>query len=605
MAQQSSRSLWIPVLVVAVLVTTVSSVTSAAPAAPERAWTEEDNGLAENESMRLFSGDSDKYVAESEYYNWTGKNRTVIQDLLNETDWWWDEPPATPRTWTSNDVEEYRSEFSTNDSVSKHPVGADLEDEAWIQDAHASLFRIQPSTTMHMSPSESRLYVDPEGHALGLIDYRVAIPADDLDQSDGRVTEWAFQNATIEKAWVIQGVGVPDSSVMADRAAIGSVEDPGHVVNVTYSAREFSPDEESFTFAAEVAVTLEKQVEIKHTTQREDCEDLDAGVRDSCDDGTYTWWTQEISHPTQRVVVGETRTAAPYSFRTDIRRAEFPDGSSGVAISSNQLWDGARVGDGSLELPWAYYSARNTAWDSIEVTGADGTSSTPSPVHPVQVHGFPAVNQLSADRGSMTSSYDAESHQPPGLPEEINVELVEEDYNVTSSVGVRYEEADPSPIDPVGVVNGVEPAVTTHPTKQIRESNLTLTPLESNMTHVLLEVSLEENATGNPIDLRGREGYVEIAGEQIDTNASGLATVRVSNRGVQSARFHPSAWPAATPAYTGDYARVLARTGMLTPGGLGRFLLLLLKAFLPLLIVLWLLDKVPGATAWPPWKLIT
>src|SRR6056297_2672480 len=145
------------IIMAALCVTSV--VTGIVTAAPPRPGTE-DNGLTENESATLWSCDSDDYISQEEYQERYGDERTSIHQLANGTDITFKRPPATAATWTRNDFEDLEAGDS---DTSVHPPHASLEDGVFIEDAHATVFAVQPSTRGHLESGESPLYIAPNG----------------------------------------------------------------------------------------------------------------------------------------------------------------------------------------------------------------------------------------------------------------------------------------------------------------------------------------------------------------------------------------------------------------------------------------------------------
>ena len=87
------------------------------------------------------------------------------------------------------------------------------------------------------------------------------------------------------------------------------------------------------------------------------------------------------------------------------------------------------------------------------------------------------------------------------------------------------------------------------------------------------------------------------------TNASGVARVRVDNRGLVQAEYHPADWDSASPAYLAHTDRVLPRTGVLGDQ-FGGFIGRIFVVFVAPLFILYLIDQVPTADTWPPWRLL-
>ena len=547
---------------------------------PSQAWADDHNGLSNNESVKLFSGDTDQFINDTAYSSRSGWNRSELQAFLNGTDWQWETPPSTAQTWTQNDVEAYRANFSTSTDVSKYPSNATLEDDSWIRDAHASVFSIHPGTRMRLSPQLTRPLYAPNGTAYGLIDYWVSVPE---GSSTGDTTiSWSLDNAEITDAWVLQGDGNPSTRPAGSRTVIGYEDGPNHVVSIPYDAE---PANQPITLSARIEVTMKKE------------------VRTVNDDGSVD---VDISYPSESTVVGEIQPARIYQPNVTVQQATFPNGDHGVALSTSQLIDGASVGNDSLDFRWDYYAARDPDWDTIHSSGESGGSSTASPVHPVAVYGFPIFGPPTATRGLLTSRSTAASYDSPNgsLPSTIDVVVREEPYNVTSAVGMRFESGVEPTVEPTSAVAGVEPTITNQTSTQVRATNLSLRVLESNMSEVLVEIRLEANATGDPIELQDREGYVDVDGKRVNTNASGRATVRVPNHGATTATYEPAPWSSTTTAYASAKDRVIARTGLFTMEGFGGFVGRVFTIFIGPLIVLRLLDLVPTADTWPPWRLL-
>jgi len=136
-----------------------SLVTGIVAAEPPRPGTE-DNGLTENESATLWSRDADNYISQETHRQRYGENRSAIHQVANGTDITFKRPPATAATWTRNDFEDLDAGGA---ETSVHPSHADLEDGIFIEDAHATIFAVQPSTRGHLESGETPLYIAPNG----------------------------------------------------------------------------------------------------------------------------------------------------------------------------------------------------------------------------------------------------------------------------------------------------------------------------------------------------------------------------------------------------------------------------------------------------------
>jgi len=127
----------------------------------------------ENESATLWSRDADNYISQEEYRQRYGDERTSIHQLANGTDITFKRPPETAATWTRNDFTDSKSVGRIRPSIHPH---ASLEDGVFIEDAHATVFAVQPSTRGHLESGETPPYIAPNGTMRGFVDYRVRIP---------------------------------------------------------------------------------------------------------------------------------------------------------------------------------------------------------------------------------------------------------------------------------------------------------------------------------------------------------------------------------------------------------------------------------------------
>ena len=176
-----------------------SLVTGVVAADPPRPGTE-DNGLTENESATLWSRDADTYISQEEYRQRYGENRSAVHQVANGTDITFKRPPATAATWTRNDFEDLEAGDA---DTSVHPPHADLEDGVFIEDAHATIFAVQPSTRGHLESGETPLYIAPNGTMRGFVDYRVRVPN---GSSSGNTTiEWSLTDHEVEEIRLKKG----------------------------------------------------------------------------------------------------------------------------------------------------------------------------------------------------------------------------------------------------------------------------------------------------------------------------------------------------------------------------------------------------------------
>lgn len=576
------------------------------------------HGIPPNETAKLWSLDNDQYINDSQYQNQTGENRTAMEALLNGTDYVWTSPPELPSRWNRRNWAAYSRNFSTSRNKSIHPEDAHLRQSprGWIQDAHATLYRIQPSTRLYESPNQTVRYIAPDGRVLGLVDYRVQPPADDTDSSDGKKVFWSLRRHEITSVCVVQGPSNPRQAGGCQRSSIriGTASSPSHTVNISYSARTSAPSGTPVSLVATVEVELNKTVETKHTKTEEKCRTVDTGngTKTICETITETWWTSNSTHITDRATVTDQLSATVYQLRTALREAEFPDGRRGVIIQSSDYWNGIRFGSAaSINTQWQFFSVRNPDWDRLGTTTRNETSWTESPTVPARVQAFPSRLGVTTNTSRGTDIYEVSTFEgsrhpspAPALPENVFVPVETESYNSTKMLAVQHSNLSQS-ATATGVVQGVDgEVVRSDDPADIRKANLTLSVTDWNTSYANVRVTLRDNQTGDPINTTGREGYVQLREYRVETNESGEALVTVQNTGLVTARYKPAAWWTGDVGYLPDRARALPRSGIFSRDGFGRVANNLLALAVPLLLVLYFVNRMPGAETWPPWRLL-
>jgi len=96
--------------------------------------------------------------------------------------------------------------------------------------------------------------------------------------------------------------------------------------------------------------------------------------------------------------------------------------------------------------------------------------------------------------------------------------------------------------------------------RQLRRSNLTVEVLQQNESQATLRIELRDNETGAPIVLSDpdrrypiggstRNGYITVAEQRVETNASGVAIVTIDEPGIFTARVPSGLVARAQPAY--------------------------------------------------------
>ncbi|ELY75831.1 hypothetical protein C486_18834 [Natrinema gari JCM 14663] len=511
-----------------------SVVTGIVTATPPRPGTEA-NGLTENESATLWSRDADDYISQEEYQERYGESRTAMQQLANGTDITFKRPPATAATWTRNDFEDLNAGGS---DTSIHPPHASLEDGVYIEDAHATIFAVQPSTRGHLESGETPLYIAPNGTMRGFVDYRVRVP--NGSSSGNRTVEWSLTSHEVDEVRLIN-----DGTTIVE-------QEGSHTPALEYQIEDDWST--NLTLEAEIDVRLKKTVRI----DRGDETDVDV-----------TYQTESLNVTDSIDVEIYDLTAYPYY-------AEYPNGDAGVAIFQSRPWQGYTLtenGSARVRGVWRFYTARNTNWDTLVQSSRTGSSTVESDAIPVYVHAYPSRIGPRAepvrDGPEIIDTWGTDRPSPVGtLGENINIEIVNQTYTTTYGLAVRAETVDREDLHVAGIVRGVNASIVAPDAgseRQLRRSNLSVEVIQQNQSQATLRIELRDNQTGTPIGLGGggrrypigggaRNGYITIADQRVETNASGVAIVTVEQPGIYTARYHPGSWLGHNPAYVSDTA---------------------------------------------------
>ena len=511
-----------------------SLVTGIVAANPPRPGTE-GNGLSENESATLWSRDADNYIGQEEYRQRYGKSRTSVHQLANGTDITFKRPPDTAATWTRNDFEDLQAGDS---DTSVHPPHASLEDGVFIEDAHATVFAVQPSTRGHLESGEKPLYIAPNGTMRGFVDYRVRVP--NGSTSGNTTIDWSLASHDIEEVRLKN-----DGETIA--TAVGS-----HTPTIEYQIE----DDWSTTLTLEAEI----HVRLKKTTRIDVGNQTDVNV-------TYRTETRNVSDSLGVEIYD--LSASPYY-------AEYPNGDSGVAIFQSRPWQGYTLTDesnASVRGIWRFYTARNTNWDSLVRSNRTGSAEVASDAIPVSVHAYPSRIGPRAEPvrsgPEILDTWGTDRPSPAGtIGENVNIEVVNQSYTTTYGVAVRAENVDREALHVAGIVRGVNASITEPEAgseRQLRRSNLTVEVTQQNETQATLRITLRDNETGAPIVLEdtarrypiggsSRDGYITVADQRVETNTSGVATVTIDNPDIYTVRYHPGSWLGHDPAYVSDTA---------------------------------------------------
>jgi len=234
--------------------------------------------------------------------------------------------------------------------TSVHPPHADLEDGVFIEDAHATIFAVQPSTRGHLESGDTPLYIAPNGTMRGFVDYRVRMPN---GSSSGNTTiSWSLTEHEIEEVRLKK-----DGETIAER-------DGAHTPALDYQIED--DWSATLTLEAEISVRLKKSVR------------TDLGDRTDVD---VTYRTESRSISDSIGVEIYDLSAYPYY-------AEYPNGDAGVAIFQSRPWQGYTLtedGEARVRGVWWFYTARNANWDTLVRSNRTESATVESDAIPVYV----------------------------------------------------------------------------------------------------------------------------------------------------------------------------------------------------------------------------
>jgi hypothetical protein len=338
-------------------------------------------------------------------------------------------------------------------------------------------------------------------------------------------------------------------------------------------------DAERLTLEAEVRVELERTTTIRRRQNASASPNgTDTGPPADTPEPDWTVVDRDTDTVTETLTASDSRDVTVYDLEAWLRYVRRPDGGVGLAAFRSAPWQGLSVGsaDHRVRGVWRFYTARETEWDRVTVATAEGTTTRPSDALPVYVHAYPSeLAPRVADPGGpleLTRVWGKQRDSPAGtLGEGVTVEVVERPYQASYGLALRTRDRaiDPSTVTVHGIVRGTTADVTTPRAtreRELRDASLSITVLERTSDGAVLQLHLTDGETGEPIPLENlsprrspladtdRTGYITVAGETVRTGPNGTATVTVTEPGIYTARYRPSSWLRADPAYASTTA---------------------------------------------------
>ncbi|WP_207589904.1 hypothetical protein [Halomontanus rarus] len=483
--------------------------------------------LDENETATLWSKDPNECDVD--------ENETAIRSLARCTDVTFKEPPDTASRWTDSAFDSLGAGPS---NTSVYPEHADRNDSVMIEDAHATIFAVQPSTWVHQDDNTTALYAPPDGELRGLVDYRVRVPDD--ENTSHRTIEWSLLEHEVSEVRLKQ-----DDNLLVE-------QDGSQTPTIEYDLE--GAGDSNLTFEADIEARLEENI-----------------TREAVG-SSYS------EYHTDTVTVSSEIDLRVYNLTASVYHAEYPDGDAGVAIYQSQPWHGYTLteeGDAAVRGVWRYYTARNTDWDTL-VRSTDGDEDVvESEARPVYIRAFPSEMGPRADPirdgPSIEEVWGSESSSPNStFHENVEVDVIDEPYTRSYGLAIHYADLEREYLEVQGIVRGtnaelVEPENGT--TREIRESALSVEILEQNESAATVQVDLRDVETGDPIPLEypftadpraipighaTTRGYLTINEQPLWTNSSGVAVATLAEPGSYTIEYHPASWRTHDPAYLGD-----------------------------------------------------
>ncbi|MFC5367166.1 hypothetical protein [Salinirubrum litoreum] len=517
------------------------------------------NGLTRNETATLFSGDVDQLSFENV------TNETATETLSRLSDFAFATPPETAHHWSAGAFERVRAGGAT-ESVA--PADATLSNDRFLKDAHVSVFGVHPTTWVHADDGEPVRHIAPNGTVRALVDYRVHEPEDSGDPG---------LNAT-RRVFRVRDHGVESVRLTAvrDGEEILLDETTGQTPSLVYDLTDEVGGPVTLAVEADITVTVQRYRE-----------------RGVCwpwgNETVCSWETVDSDLLTETLTVQDDVNAELYQLNVSASTVTYPDGDRGVATFYSAPWQGLSVegsDDPEVRGVWRFYTARDQTWDELSVRSVDGADSrvTLPEERPVAVHAYPSrIGPRVTDPATLeiVQVWGLEQPSPESaMDPNVNVGVVTEPYTASYGVATRIgvgtsnETAETQAVVATGIVSGVEArgVTSTAAVRELRESELSATVLEDAEEPLRVRLELTDASDNTPIGLDlgvedprydritgpDRDGTIEIAGQSVQTNDTGVVIVEVPEAGVYEARYEPGSWLTHDPAYTASTATVRA-----------------------------------------------
>lgn len=518
---------------------------------------------------------------------------TTIEEVRNRTDVSFQNPPRAVDQWNKHEYDRFPK---TGKKVSVAPTGAtrknsptidgDPSQNGWIRDAYVEIFSVTPLTTTLTSDTEVKHYTTENGTLIAHADYRYDPPPPPYSKTSG------------------SGCGAGKTTWLGESHQISdvSVSHSGYdSTSSTITAKYTLPPG-----ASELTVTVDITASITKKSETKKCPPI----------GPSKWVTTDVTTYTDSVTVEDSQAVTQHSGTVTIGRSNLSGGTTDFSAIRFTPWRGISLPNGDRVVGnWRFYTARDPAWDEIDVTTNSATTPTPSvpshpPAQPIQTVAFPyrygpIANGPDGGRTEKLQllNYSGSERTSPTLPESVTVEPSNESYVQAERVSFRTTDGAPTNVTTSGLVTNTSntrslssiynaPRINTSLNTTIKSSNSSGTTLSVNLT-----------ADGTPIHTAPTSGHLLVNGREVETNATGEVIVSVPRTPV-TIEYVPRPFHEVTPPVGHEATTTTVTSYPSIPGvvaainGLFSFALLTGLFFMPLFI----LDRILDADVWPPWK---
>ncbi|WP_232700635.1 hypothetical protein [Halobacterium wangiae] len=542
----------------------------------------------ENETFyALWSGDTDN--TENEDVSGLGFDfEENMRELASRTDIPFDAPPPAVEVWNTGEHQAFDGRDPTQ---SLYPRGVEREHGQYVRDAYVELFTITPSTRV-IEGTEQTLLVPLSGSVRGIIDYRVRLPS--------RVST----NTTRRRARLL-GHEINSTQLLVDGTPVANTTRT-HRPSFSYTGLD-DPTRQSNRHVIGLSARISALVEVREST-----------CIASNSSGACTSWATNTSTKRESIIVSTSKEVEVSTPRVVGERARFPDDTQGFSLEISEPWAAIESPTGVIRSRWKFFTMRPPNWTSFTQATTSGREHIDAPVQPLNTYAYPSTRGARSTEEWSGPSLEAISGpelNSPSLPVNAAFGVPTEAYTRADHVVLNSE----SPREFEGsirtlIANESLPIHTEDlPVREIQETTLQIHVVEHTATETILDVTLTETLTGEP--LPSRAGTLTIEDTPVGIPRSGDARVRIPREdGVITARFEPTEWWDTTattdrkettertedpPAFGASADRVYAEATSLDVLGVASGVVLPVSVFL---LGVFVIDRITGWRIWPPWR---